>query len=320
MRSIALLFLLMPVLGWSQNLVLNPSFEDTLVIENTSHLYLCSNWILPTAVSSDWFSTNPDALCSFCCCGTQSITENFGYQTPLQGEAIAGIILYTHNSQPGEYAQYKEYIEGTLSEQLIAGSRYIIKLNLSLSDSSAFAVNKLGVYFSHDPVDLWSDGDFSISELNLNPQVIFTDPNYFLDSDNWIQVSATYEASGSEQYFIIGSFDANDSMIALPVNESALALQHYSHYFFDEICVSPDTTDNVESIQNKPPYKFSNNCLLFENNTNATVEIFDLMGRLLMNQSSLDSPICIDNFEAGQYLIVVRNEKIFSVAKKMIHD
>ncbi len=319
MRSIALLFLLMPVLGWSQNLVLNPSFEDTLVIENTSHLYLCSNWILPTAVSSDWFSTNPEAQCSFCCCGTQSITENFGFQTPFEGEAIAGIVLYTDDSKPGEYSQYKEYIEGELAEQLVAGVRYAVKLKLSLADSSAFAVNKFGVYFSNEQVDLWGQGNFSFSELDFDPQVVYTNPNYFTDTSEWINLSSTFIASGSEQYFIIGSFEDNAAMNALLVNETGVTLQYYSHYFFDEICVSLDTADNVASFQNKALYWFVDNCLFVEDNVKATIEVFDFTGRSLIVQSSFNSPICMDNLQVGQYMVVFKDEKTFSVNKKLVH-
>lgn len=289
------------------NLVLNPSFEDTLTAYDNSHLYLCNDWIVPTAVSSDWFSTDPFALCNFCCCTTQSITTNFGNESPVSGNAIIGLVLYTDPAIPDGFGQYKEYIEGSMSQSLVANNTYQITINLSLADSSKFAINRFGMYFSDEIIDLWSEGNFSTSELNLQPQVMFSDNTYFLQTDEWTTLESSYTAIGGEKYFILGSFDSNEIMVPLVVNEAAQSLGFYSHYFFDEVSITRDSTSTV--LENYQSLKISVNdgCIKFSKKINGSFEIYDLNGKLENTIAISEQFECFNELVAGLYILNIKD-------------
>ncbi len=287
--------------------MLNPSFEDTLLVENLSHLYLCSDWILPTAVSSDWFSTDPNAHCYFCCCSTQSVTEIFGYETPVSGEATTGIILYTDSSKPGEYSQYKEYLEGELSQELTAGATYRVQLNLSLADSSKFAIKKFGVYFSDVVIDYWSLGNSSFSELPFTPQVVFIQDNYYADTSGWTNVNSSFTANGGEKYFIIGSFEPNSDMMSEIVNPNSQSLQFYADYFFDEIVIFHDTSNSILNQELWPKIEFMNGCIYADLSLSGDIEVYNSSGMLAIAGNLRNQPICIESLAKGYYLIVYRN-------------
>ncbi len=78
--------------GYSQNLVLNPSFEDTLSCPSvvTFPFLKSEHWIQPTGGSSDFFSV-------YTTCNTSGggIPENvLGYQYPKTLESYLGFAVY----------------------------------------------------------------------------------------------------------------------------------------------------------------------------------------------------------------------------------
>lgn len=301
-----------------QNLVINPSFEDTLLAEDLSHLYLCSNWIVPTVVSTDWFSTDPNAHCYFCCCTTQSITATFGFEEPFSGEAISGIILYAGLPSKEPKAEYKEYIEGILSDELVAGHVYHVTVHFSLADSSNFAVNNFGLFFNEEIIDLWSQDNFSTSHLDHTPQLMFGDENYFQETDGWMTMTLDYIAEGGEKYFIIGSFQPNSSMIPIEVNPNAQSLKYLAHYFFDEIIIVDDSVNNLDESELLVEVTFENSCFHFSGEWEGSFEIYDSSGKLLQCIIYPESKVCADNLVQGFYLVVLRNNRGLVYRKKLV--
>lgn len=156
-----LLFSIFPVLLFSQNLVVNPSFEE---VHPNSNIETCSYTKEPEHFGvrlEDWSTVarstpdlvwNPDSL------------QNCYFPKPHTGEKLVGFINYLQQFGVGADNGYHEYLQGTLSEPLKPGVKYTIQFWLQHSDSLAIrhvqwlykskapeilplATNNIGIYF-----------------------------------------------------------------------------------------------------------------------------------------------------------------------------
>lgn len=156
MKKIALFVSSMIFSGFlfSQNLVLNPSFENV----NTGSL-LCSwyvavsefnaainNWTNPTAGSTDIFHTS---LATSCFCSPFSTNASSpGTQAPRTGNSMSAVFVYGN----GGCSPYREYLAGQLSSPMVPGQPYCVEFYVSLGDKAQYACNNLGVYFTTSAV------------------------------------------------------------------------------------------------------------------------------------------------------------------------
>ncbi len=110
MKKLVVLFLIISINKVNaQNLVLNPSFEDTIpcaIYQNIGLPQLaCENWFCASGGSVDCFSH----LCNDVGYGVPS--NSFGYQIARTGANYCGIGLW-NISNP--FPDYREYLEGQL--------------------------------------------------------------------------------------------------------------------------------------------------------------------------------------------------------------
>jgi len=179
------------------NLVYNGDFElyDTCPTGGstpTDHqLERCLGWTIPTYATPDYLNA-----CAGSGGGAGVPLNSCGYQTPRSGSGYCGLGLW----QSGGW--WIEYIQGHLTESLLAGRLYRCEFYISNSYCFSYTVDNIGVYFSQLPIS--RPDPFPIN--NVVPQISSPSGNYFIDSLNWIKVSAEFIASGSEQYLTIGRF------------------------------------------------------------------------------------------------------------------
>ena len=213
----------------SQNLVINPSFEDTVSCPySASHIYCATPWFQPsiTHSSSDLF--NP---CSSS--NNVGIPQNFsGFQFPRTGFGYAGIYLNV------DTLNIREYIEGKLLAPHIAGNLYFVSFYVSLADTSSIAISNFGAYFSVD--SLVYSGYQTIT--NVTPQIANDVTNFLTDKIEWIEISGFFVANGGEQYITIGNFQTPSNTPFQIVSGGAYPS---SYYFIDDISVY-----NYDSLQN----------------------------------------------------------------------
>ncbi|MBN1952458.1 MAG: OmpA family protein [Bacteroidales bacterium] len=215
----------------SENLVLNFSFEEyetcpqTFTPQNLSHI-LIPGWTYPTKATPDYFNS-----CSPVRQEGVSVPNNFaGESRAKSGEAYAGAIL------SGTDDGYREYIQGTLKEPLVAGMKYCVNFSYKLASYSKFAVDQLSLLFLETEVR----NDLMVN-LAFKPQ-INNQEGLFLDNiDEWEDICTVYEASGNEQYFIIGNFKSydNTNYVATDKSMKNLMNKEYAYYYFDDIIIRP---------------------------------------------------------------------------------
>ena len=101
----------------AQNLVLNPSFEDTIACPTTTAIPMqCEYWYTANIGSPDYFSEQPDIFC-----GTSPVPlSNVGYQYARTGIAYVGLATLMQPLNPN-YLNRREYIGGELSDTLKQG-------------------------------------------------------------------------------------------------------------------------------------------------------------------------------------------------------
>lgn len=235
-----LIFLLLLFDSSAQNLIPNPSFEDTTecpwTFEGISY-GLAINWFAPTTGSSDLIHQ----------CSAPILESYMGFQSPNSGEAYAGIICYN------EPELNREYISAKLLSQLEAGLLYYFQMAVSLADSTIYA-STIGVYFGPDSLDVQT-----VINLNFIPQIETS--TTIIDKDEWICMVGSFIATGNEKYITIGNFrdDANSNTlfiggggVQVPTNSST------AYYYIDDVYLATipgapcsHTNEVIENLHNE---------------------------------------------------------------------
>ena len=262
----------------AQNLVLNPSFENTIpcwiFINLGTWQMQCTNWYSASGGSPDYFSETYDQMC-YALPVPQSTA---GYQYARTGVAYVGLAPFFTTIFPS-YVNRREYIGGILSDTLKQGHEYCISFYVSVADGMKYVIDGMGLYLSVD-----SAVDYTINtNLSFIPQISNPSGNIIYDTLNWVQISGTYIANGGEKYLTIGNFkdDANTAI------DSTSASLIESYFFIDDVSVIDCTVGINEVNDNLSSGKLYPNpatkVVYFENNLsekeNGTLQLMDITGR-----------------------------------------
>jgi outer membrane protein OmpA-like peptidoglycan-associated protein len=207
----------------------------------------------PTLIKADLFSKQAAT-------GDVSIPANiYGSEEPTTedgGEVYAGIVAY----KPGKQASERSYITIPIAKKgksgLTKGMTYCVEYSISLSESSKFACNNLGLYFtdkapgSGESEAIYADGDHVVKSA-VNG--IYN--GYF----GWDKVCNLYVAKGDEKFITIGNFDRNEKTqfqaMKKPKDAEAEALLH-AYYFVDNIIIrqiDPKKPEQCACYNKRPP-------------------------------------------------------------------
>ena len=177
----------------AQNLVPNPSFEDTVT---------CPSGNLSNAVGWDAFRLSPDY---FHPCNNSSIasfgvpSNSFGSQSARTGNAYIGVRCFNATASDD-----REYAGTQLSQPLIIGVKYFASFYASRGSRTIASVNaginKVGMRLSTG----------SFSSIN-NPMPIDNYAQVYIstiisDTINWIKISGSFIADSACQYLSLGVF------------------------------------------------------------------------------------------------------------------
>jgi hypothetical protein len=219
-----LIFISFPSKG-QVNLVVNPSFEDTVACPlGPGEIYNSNGW------SS--LNGSPDYMNS-CNIFSMGAPLNWGgYQQPASGNAYAALVSYIST-----LINYREHIGCQLSSTLNIGTKYFVSFRVSLSLGASLdancASNKIGATVTSV---LYS----GTALINNNPK-IHTD-SIIADSLNWTTVFGSFIADSAYNYIVIGNFfdDANTDTIKYYNTFSDAA-----YYYIDDVCLSTDSAFTV---------------------------------------------------------------------------
>ena len=205
----------------------------------------------PTEIKADLFSKSAT--------GDIGIPSNlYGSEEPTTengGSVYAGIVAF----KPGKLAGERSYItiqlmQGKEPVTLKKGLTYCVEYSLSLAESSKFACNNMGVYFSKDNPGNGEAGAIYMSGDHVMKSTVNKVYNGFF---NWEKVCNVYTAKGDEKFITIGNFDLNDKTttqaVKKPKDAEADPLTH-AYYYIDNIIVRlVDNTTECACYNVKPP-------------------------------------------------------------------
>ena len=305
----------------AQNLVLNPSFEDTISCSQwPPPNFSCSGpcmtppWFQPTFGSPDYFN----AYYSTNCGGGGGNYPNYydnvtGFQMPNSGYGMEGFAAYFVDvSQPG----IREMLEGRLSAPLLSGHEYCISYYISLANNSDHSIWSIVIYFSTDSI-LEPD-----SIIGKSPQVINTQGNYLADTLNWTHITSSFVANGGEEYFLIGNFRSNNNTDTIHVvpEDTVIGFQNLAYYYVDDFNIIDCTVgieEQIESQQLNISPNPANDVIIFSleqnGSTNLSYQIIDLSGRIVMSGNieniKTNYELPVQNLSEGMYYLLIRSSQ-----------
>lgn len=284
----------------AQNLVINPSFEDSLQCPSGSGAFVnyVATWTKPSYGSADYFY----AGCP--------IAPND--EPPRTGNAYGGIIVY-------DPANIREYMTGHLSSPLLAGTLYTVSFYVNLNSSCMRGINEIGAYATATNIN-----NANALPIILTPQIQGSIP--YTATSGWQLVQGSFTATGGEQYLILGSFVPDSIMTFTTVSTSGWG---DTYYYIDDVCLIQGSVicDNTTGIQNDnklsnvsvfPNPANQNATLKFDNSIKDefTLSIFDSRGQLVQTKTGITSgEVMIErnNLAEGFYFFKLQSaEKVLS--------
>jgi len=242
----------------AQNLIKNHEFQGSEKVSYRSQINKAEGWSDANGGSVDLFhksacKTNVGIPENFM--GSQDSEASYAGLTVYYEDQILNLPLTVQNLEITDkvgYGKYSEYLQGEISQSLIAGQMYVFSLDISLAEKSGRAVKDMGVYFSSEKLDHKNN-----KALSYVPQIIFDE--YVTDKGNWTTVTGTFVAKGDEKYFTFGAFEGTFSAksIVTPKKEND---NKRAYYYVNGLSLEkfPLSKDDLEVLRRATEMVFFN--------------------------------------------------------------
>ncbi len=291
----------------AQNLVPNPSFEDTVFCPWAEN-QMPSQWIS--------YGASPDYL-NGCSSALNVPNTPSGFHSANSGVGMIGVYNYVNPSSSG-WPDYREFSGVQLLNQLTVGQKYYMSFHLSFARIYPFGwggigSDKLGMKFS-----TISYSENSPPALN-NSAHLYTDSIY-TDTIKWVRVSGFIIADSAYSYLMLGNFFDEAHTDILYFGTQPIGITS-SYYFIDDVCVTSDSLYNEnwtkiykQKLENKLtiyPNPVSDKISINLNDNFAkeiSVRIFNITGQQLLvdkfkNQNLIE--INVSTIAKGLYMLEI---------------
>jgi len=314
-----IIFLLLKVVGYGQNLVPNGGFEQYNQCPTADgQIQFANGW--------DNFLLTPDYFNACASNSDFSVPYNFygSYQPVSSGQAYAGVFTY-YSAWPWSYNN-RENIAYQLTSTLVPGTKYYVsfKASLAFNNFSAYcATNNLGAKFTTQSYSVYATDSVTSPLIDNSAQVYYQ--SIITDSVNWVTVKGSFVADSAFKYVVIGNFfdDAHtDSLVFVAANTCQ------AYYYIDEVCVSTDsvTCDFVANISTNDRLPnitiYPNPCTdYFEVtipegstfcNKESTIRLLNMFGKQILSEAisnNSKTSIYTDGISKGTYLVQFVSEQ-----------
>jgi hypothetical protein len=307
LRTITLLLLLLTTTSfWSQeNLVLNPSFEDTASMTYGYPFVVTANWWSANGSDADYFSPFEQELPS----GSGAIyavpISQIASEQAQDGLAYCGLVVYESTGET------KEYLQGFLAETMLPGHEYCVSICISLADSSSLRSCDFQVAFSDENVN---DGN-APGVLDLQHWVDFDISD--VDTSGWTYYEHSYIAFGGESFVYLGSNTPSEELNCVEQYNSTI-LWNTSYLLVDNLSVTESSlctsglNEQMNTVLVVYPNSSTNELQLSQSHSkHLDWELFDISGSLVSSGvlQPDDSKIEVGYLSNGLYVLDVGNHE-----------
>jgi hypothetical protein len=108
------------------------------------------------------------------------------------------------------------YMRNRLRESLLVGRTYCVRFFINIANTSPRGIDGFGAYFADSTLDTITK--CTIPLTYLNPQIKNASGNVISDTLNWVAISGTFVANGTEKYMVIGNFMADNAITTSTIN------------------------------------------------------------------------------------------------------
>lgn len=249
----------------AQNLVPNPSFEDTTNCHLQEGQYefmlgLARPWFSPNLATPDVFTSDADVAC-----GIDVELENL--TPPFDGLRYAGLFMFTNAPDVGGS---KDYAGIRLQQELLTGQAYHLTLRVARARFSRYAVASFGAHFSADSIHVPNG-----ARLPVVPQVTFFADGHF-ESMEWTTVNASFTAMGGERFLYLGSFQEDAEMDCS--YDPFFGGEDLGYYNIDQVELVPDDVGLNEALGDRPHAFIHGGVLRHDGEPSANITVFDARG------------------------------------------
>lgn len=163
--------------------------------------------------------------------GQQAPNIGFAWQYPRSGNnyILGGLYLNPNTTQ-----NKRLYARNRMKQNLQAGKTYCVKFYWSITNQSSVGVDGLGAYFGDSSLDTISKCNDPITYLI--PQVQNPSGNMLTDTLNWVLMTGTFTANGSEKYMVLGNFKSDAATNTVLINPANLPT-HATDILYDDVSV-----------------------------------------------------------------------------------
>lgn len=298
--------------GYSQNLVSNSSYEDTLT---------CQQWINLGAgiqmVVYPWYRAvkTPDYWCpstylNFC--GASGVSPNTfaGIRIPRTGVGMAGFAIFTNS---------REIIGTPLQDTLIQNHIYYVEFYVSPGGNCQLQTDDIGAYLS-DSLD-----PGPVYQYNILPQIENPQGNIINDTLGWTKISGYYTASGNECFVYIGNFKSDSNTTYDTIYSAAL---NSAYYFLDDVSIVDCTAVGIKenaALQFQLLNNLVGSSLQFTSATKVNrCFIYDMVGNKLkefvLNQNNSTYTVNVADLSNGMYLLMVEDRNTKRGVRKFVKN
>ncbi len=151
------------------------------------------------------------------------------YQIPRTGNTYMLSTLYWYNNGRG-------YLKNRLKATLQLGKVYCVKFYVNIANTSPFGMDGFGIFFGNNTIDTITLINSPLSYLS--PQVKNPIGSVIKDTLNWVSITGTFVANGTEKYALLGNFLADNA-----ITTGSIGGTHYPQNWTD-VCI-----DDVSCIE-----------------------------------------------------------------------
>ena len=205
------------------NYIANGSFEEYYDCNVPHALRKVKSWL-----SIDSISYGGQHVST--CYNTVPLFGN-SYQYPKSGNSY--VICTIFNSGQG-----RGYLKNRLKQNLKLGKTYCVKFYINISDYSTYGIDGFGIFFGDNNIDTITNCNSPLTYII--PQVKNPLGNLISDTLNWVSITGTFVANGSEKYALIGNFILDGALTSTLINSSFLPLVFSDVNFDDVSCMEVD--------------------------------------------------------------------------------